>query len=173
MTKPEISQEPETPAFSDVPVGAWYAEAVAYVAGQGILQGTGRGKFSPDANLTRGMMMTLLARMAGVDTTGGKTWYEKALAWAVEEGISDGTHPEATITREQLATMLHRFAGEPAVEGDLSAFTDGEMVSAWAKEAVAWAVKAGILQGSGGKLRPQATATRAETAQLLWKLLSR
>lgn len=168
-SKPEISQEPETPAFSDVPVGAWYEKAVAYVAGQGILQGTGNGKFSPDANLTRGMMMTILARMAGVDTTGGKTWYEKALAWAVEQGISDGTHPEATITREQLATMLHRFAGEPAVEGDLSAFTDGEMVSAWAKEAVAWAVKAGILQGSGGKLRPQATATRAETAQLLWK----
>lgn len=169
VTKPEISQEPETPAFSDMPVGAWYEAAVAYVAGEGILQGTGNGKFSPNTNLTRGMMMTLLARMAGVDTTGGKTWYEKALAWAVEEGISDGTHPEATITREQLATMLHRFAGEPAAEGDLSAFTDGEMVSAWAKEAVAWAVKAGILQGSGGKLRPQATATRAETAQLLWK----
>lgn len=169
VTKPEISQEPEDPSFSDVPVGAWYEAAVAYVAGEGILQGTGNGKFSPNTNLTRGMMMTILARMAGVDTTGGKTWYEKALAWAVEQGISDGTHPEATITREQLATMLHRFAGEPAVEGDLSAFTDGEMVSAWAKEAVAWAVKAGILQGSGGKLRPQATATRAETAQLLWK----
>lgn len=168
-SKPEISQEPETPAFSDVPVGAWYEKAVAYVAGQGILQGTGNGKFSPDANLTRGMMMTILARMAGVDTTGGKTWYEKALAWAVEQGISDGTHPEATITREQLATMLHRFAGEPAAEGDLSAFTDDKTVSPWAKEAVAWAVKAGILQGSGGKLRPQATATRAETAQLLWK----
>ena len=168
-TKPEISQEPETPAFSDVPVGAWYEKAVAYVAGQGILQGTGNGKFSPNTNLTRGMMMTILARMAGVDTTGGKTWYEKALAWAVEEGISDGTHPDATITREQLVTMLHRFAGKPVAEGNLSAFTDGEMVSAWAKEAVAWAVKAGILQGSGGKLRPQATATRAETAQLLWK----
>lgn len=170
-TKPEISQEPEAPSFSDVPVGAWYAEAVAYVAGQGILQGTGNGKFSPDANLTRGMMMTILARMAGVDTTGGKTWYEKALAWAVEEGISDGTHPEATITREQLVTMLHRFAGKPATEGDLSAFTDGAAVSPWAKEAVIWAVEAGILQGSGGKLRPQATATRAETAQLLWKYL--
>lgn len=173
VTKPEISQEPETPSFSDVPVGAWYAEAVAYVAGQGILQGTGNGKFSPDANLTRGMMMTILARMAGVDTTGGKTWYEKALAWAVEEGISDGTHPEATITREQLVTMLHRFAGEPAAEGDLSAFTDGKTVSPWAKEAVIWAVEAGILQGSDGKLRPQAAATRAETAQLLWKHLSR
>ena len=169
VTKPEISQEPETPSFSDVPVGAWYEAAVAYVAGQGILQGTGNGKFSPNTNLTRGMMMTLLARMAGVDTTGGKTWYEKALAWAVEEGISDGTHPEATITREQLVTMLHRFAGKPATEGDLSAFTDGAAVSPWAKEAMIWAVEAGILQGSGGKLRPQATATRAETAQLLWK----
>lgn len=173
VTKPEISQEPETPAFSDVPVGAWYEAAVAYVAGEGILQGTGNGKFSPNTNLTRGMMMTILARMAGVDTTGGKTWYEKALAWAVEQGISDGTHPEATITREQLVTMLHRFAGKPAAEGDLSAFTDGKTVSPWAKEAVIWAVEAGILQGSGGKLRPQATATRAETAQLLWKLLSR
>lgn len=169
VTKPEISQEPEDPSFSDVPVGAWYEAAVAYVAGEGILQGTGNGKFSPNTNLTRGMMMTLLARMAGVDTTGGKTWYEKAQAWAVEEGISDGTHPEATITREQLVTMLHRFAGKPVAEGNLSAFTDGEMVSAWAKEAAIWAVEAGILQGSGGKLRPQATATRAETAQLLWK----
>lgn len=169
VTKPEISQEPETPAFSDVPVGAWYEAAVAYVAGEGILQGTGNGKFSPNTNLTRGMMMTLLARMAGVDTTGGKTWYEKALAWAVEQGISDGTHPEATITREQLVTMLHRFAGKPVAEGDLSAFTDDKTVSPWAKEAVIWAVEAGILQGSGGKLRPQATATRAETAQLLWK----
>ena len=172
-TKPETSQEPEAPAFSDVPVGAWYEEAVAYVAGQGILQGTGTGKFSPDTNLTRGMMMTLLARMAGVDTTGGKTWYEKALTWAVAQGISDGTRPEATITREQLVTMLYRFAGAPAAEGDLSAFTDGEAVSTWAREAAIWAVEAGILQGSGGKLRPQDAATRAETAQLLWKYLQR
>ena len=172
-TKPETSQEPEAPAFSDVPVGAWYEEAVAYVAGQGILQGTGTGKFSPDTNLTRGMMMTLLARMAGVDTTGGKTWYEKALTWAVAQGISDGTRPEATITREQLVTMLYRFAGAPVAEGDLSAFTDGEAVSTWAREAAIWAVEAGILQGSGGKLRPQDAATRAETAQLLWKYLQR
>lgn len=171
-TKPETSQEPEETSFSDVSVGAWYEEAVAYVAGQGILQGTGGGKFSPDTNLTRGMMMTILARMDGVDTTGGKTWYEKALVWAMEQGISDGTHPESAITREQLVTMLHRYAGAPAAEGDLSAFTDGETVSPWAKEAAIWAVEVGILQGSGGKLRPQDTATRAETAQLLWKLLN-
>lgn len=81
------------------------------------MNGTGQG-FDPDGTVTRGTLMTILARMDGVDTAGGRTWYEKGMAWAVSAGVSDGANPEGVITREQAAVMLYRYAGSPAVSGD-------------------------------------------------------
>lgn len=166
----EPSEKPEAFAYSDVAETAWYAEAVQYVAETGLMRGTGAGCFSPEAPVTRAMMMTILARMAGVNTDGGKTWYEKALAWAVEAGISDGSNPAEAITREQLAAMLYRRAGSPAVEAELTGFADAEAVSAWAEDAAVWAVQSGLINGIGGNFVPQGTATRAQVAAMLWRM---
>mgnify|MGYP002282503641 CR=1 FL=1 len=91
--------------FSDVPATHWAYGAVNYVVGEGLFNGTSDTTFSPDVPMTRAMFYTVLARLDGVDTTGGATWYEKAMAWAVAEGITDGTNPQGTLTREQLAAM--------------------------------------------------------------------
>ena len=157
--------------FSDLSSTAWYHNAVDYVVANGIMNGTGDGStFSPYLNMTRAMMMTILARMSGVDTSTGSTWYEVGMKWAVENGISDGTNPNADISREQLITMLYRYAGSPAVSSNnyLSVYSDGSSVSEWAKDAMNWAVSNGILQGKGnGTLDPQGLATRVEVAQIL------
>ena len=157
--------------FSDLNAADWYHNAVDYVVANGIMNGTGNGStFSPYMNMTRAMMMTILARMSGVDTSTGSTWYEVGMKWAVENGISDGTNPNADISREQLITMLYRYAGSPAVSSNnyLNAFSDGAKVSDWAKDAMNWAVSTGILQGKGnGTLDPQGLATRVEIAQIL------
>ncbi|MEQ2455772.1 discoidin domain-containing protein [Flavonifractor hominis] len=164
--------EPETPAFSDVPATHWASEAVDYVVSEGLFNGTSDTTFSPDASMTRAMFFTVLARLDGVDTTGGATWYEKAMAWAVAEGITDGTNPEATITREQLAVMLYRYAGSPATEGSLTGFADAASVSSWAQDAMEWAVAEGILTGKNGSaLDPQGTASRAEVATMLMRFV--
>src|SRR5699024_8015221 len=100
----------------------WYAEAVSYVTEQGIMTGVGSGQFSPDTSVTRAMVWTVLARMAGEDTDGGATWYAKAQSWSMETGVSDGTSPTGSITREQLAAMLYRFEGSSAVSSNLDAY---------------------------------------------------
>lgn len=156
--------------FSDLDTSTWYHTAVDYVLANGIMKGTGDGNtFSPAINLTRGMMMTMLARLDGVDTEGGGIWYEKGMEWAVAEGVSDGTQPNGEITREQVVTMLYRFVGSPAVSGDyLTTFSDGHKVSSWAKDAMNWAITNGIIKGKGNNtLDPQGTATRVEVAQIL------
>lgn len=120
------------------------------------MNGTGQG-FDPDGTVTRGTLMTILARMDGVDTAGGRTWYEKGMAWAVSAGVSDGANPEGVITREQAAVMLYRYAGSPAVSGDgLSQFPDGDQVAHWASRGMALGGGRRSVPGRGPGLDPQA-----------------
>ena len=157
----------ESKSYSDVKTGDWYADAVKYVSDKGLMSGTGSDKFAPSATTTRAMLMTVLARYAGEDTTGGATWYEKSMEWAKAKGVSDGTNPNANITREQLVTMLYRYAGSPKADGKLDSFSDAASVSTYAADAMQWAVANGIVNGSNGKLNPQDNATRAEVAAIL------
>ena len=147
----------------------WYADAVQYVADKGLMSGTGSGSFSPNVPTTRAMLMTVLARYAGEDTTGGATWYEKGMNWAKANGVSDGTDPNANITREQLVTMLYRCAGSSAADGSLTAFADNATVNPYAVSAMQWAAANGIVNGSNGRLNPQNNATRAEVAAILMR----
>ncbi len=159
----------ESKSYSDVKTGDWYADAVKYVSDKGLMSGTGSDKFAPSATTTRAMLMTVLARYAGEDTTGGATWYEKSMEWAKAKGVSDGTNPNANITREQLVTMLYRYAGSPKADGKLDSFSDAASVSTYAADAMQWAVANGIVNGSNGKLNPQDNATRAEVAAILMR----
>ena len=159
--------------FDDVSDNAWYASAVRYAVKNGLMNGTGTGKFSPAASTTRGMVMTILARMAGADTS-GTPWYAAGMNWAKANGVSDGTNTTASVTREQLVTMLFRYAAAHGMEAvtleeNLSRFTDKASVSAWAVPAMNWAVGQGLIEGSNGLLRPQANASRAEVAVILMR----
>ena len=115
------------------------------------------------------MLMTVLARYAGEDTTGGATWYEKGMNWAKAKGVSDGTNPEVNITREQLVTMLYRYVGSPKANGSLDSFSDAASVNSYAANAMQWAVANGIVNGLNGKLNPQNNATRAQVAAILMR----
>ena len=162
-------QPAQNVSFDDVKPTEWYADAVRCVVEKGLMSGTGTDAFSPDGTTTRGMLMTILARYAGADTTGGASWYEKGMAWAQSAGISDGRAPEAGITREQLVTMLYRYADVPEAGGTLDAFTDADTVSAYAVDAMRWAAANGIVNGSHGRLNPQGNATRAQVAAMLMR----
>ena len=160
-------------SFKDVPQNSWFAGAVQYVTSNSLMNGTSTNAFSPNATMSRGMLMTVLARYAGESTEGGTVWYEKGMNWAKNKGISDGSAPNANITREQLAAMLYRYAGEPDGAADLSVYTDAGSVSAYAEKAVQWCVKNGILTGkTSSTLAPKATATRAECAAMLQRFAS-
>ena len=160
-------------SFRDVAQNSWFASAVQYVTSSSLMNGTSTTAFSPSATMSRGMLMTVLARYAGESTEGGTVWYEKGMNWAKSKGISDGSAPNRNITREQLAAMLYRYAGEPDGAADLSAYTDAGSVSAYAEKAVQWCVKNGILTGKASStLAPKATATRAECAAMLQRFAS-
>ena len=160
-------------SFRDVPQNSWFASAVQYVTSNSLMNGTSTTAFSPNASMSRGMLMTVLARYAGESTEGGTVWYEKGMNWAKNKGISDGSAPNRNITREQLAAMLYRYAGEPDGAADLSAYADAGSVSAYAEKAVQWCVKNGILTGkTSSTLAPKATATRAECAAMLQRFAS-
>lgn len=160
-------------SFKDVPQNSWFAGAVQYVTSNSLMNGTSTTAFSPSATMSRGMLMTVLARYAGESTEGGTVWYEKGMNWAKSKGVSDGSAPNRNITREQLAAMLYRYAGEPDGAADLSAYTDAGSVSAYAEKAVQWCVKNGILTGkTSSTLAPKATATRAECAVMLQRFAS-
>lgn len=176
----ETPVEPETPVvpasekFTDVVKGSWYEDGVTYVTNKGLFQGTSEGVFAPQNNMTRAMLMTVLARLDGQDTEGGETWYSKAMDWAKEQGVSDGAQPSANVTREQLVVMLYRYAGEPEGQSYLNVFTDGGNVSAWAQTAMEWAVANGILTGKDGqRLDPQGTATRGEVAAVIQRFVEK
>lgn len=162
-------QPAQNVSFADVKPTEWYADAVRCVVEKGLMSGTGTDAFSPDGTTTRGMLMTILARYAGADTTGGASWYEKGMAWAQSAGISDGRAPEAGITREQLVTMLYRYADVPEAGGTLDAFADADTVSAYAVDAMRWAAANGIVNGSHGRLNPHGNATRAQVAAMLMR----
>lgn len=149
----------------------WAKDAVEFASSRELFNGVGNDAFGPDLSMTRGMVGTVLARLAGADTAGGETWYAKGTVWAVENGISDGTNPEQPVTREQLAAMLYRYAGSPAVSGELG-FDDADSISAWARDAVRWCVDNGILNGVGGnRMTPQDLARRGQVAAMLMRFL--
>lgn len=156
--------------FADVLQGSWYEPAVAFVVKQDLFHGVDEAHFDPNGTMTRAMLVTVLARLDGVDTTGGDTWYQKGIDWAMAQGISDGTMPESNVTREQMVTMLYRYSKAVRNGGDLNAFVDAASVSDWAVDAVNWAVAQGILKGDDhARLDPNGNATRAEAATILMR----
>ena len=157
--------------FTDVAEGDWFYDYVEYVYENGLMDGTSDTTFEPNANMTRAMVWAILARIDG-ETVTGAAWATDARAWAMAEGVSDGTDPNGLVTREQLATMLWRYAGEPASSYSLSAFTDADSVSGYAATAMAWAVEHGIITGvTDTTIEPQGTATRAQCAAMLMRFV--
>lgn len=195
-TRPIFANSDNCPskAFSDLDADAWYHEGVDYALTNGLMNGVGGGKFEPDGQLTRAQLVTVLYRAAGEPDTGKQVnpftdvaddaWYTKAVIWAANNGIVNGVAkntfaPDDSITREQIAAMLYRYAGaEAAKEDKLSAFPDAAKVSDWAKEALNWAVASGLINGVAdangtASLEPQATATRAQIATILMRWLEK
>ena len=170
---PEDPEEPEIPDFPfyDVNIRDWYYDAVYYVWEKGLMDGVDTHEFAPNATLTRAMVWTIIARAEGVDTTGGSSWYAKAQEWVVAKGISDGENPSAAITRQEMVTMLYRLAGEPTVSGSITA-PDAASVSAWASDAMVWAMNIGLIEGDeNGAVTPTATATRAQAAAIFMRYI--
>lgn len=179
--------------FTDVPNGAhWAHRGIDFALEQGLFNGTGKTTFSPDAPMTRAMLVTVLWRYAGQPEEGElsfsdvaeNVWYAKAVAWAAHNGVVNGVgkdrfHPEGKITREQLATILYRYAQSQDIstedQADLSSFPDGPSVSGYATQALSWAVAqeliTGSKQGSTLYLRPQGEATRAQVASILMRFI--
>ena len=175
-SKPKDDKPTTGSSFTDVPAGSWYEEAVNYVHEKGLMNGTSSNAFSPNANTTRGMIVTILARVEGVNTN-GTPWYAAGQKWAMDNGISDGTNMPGVITREQLATILYRYAKQKGYDVSKSAaltgFSDADKVSGYAAEAMQWAVAEGLLQGSNGKLNPRGSATRAQVATILMRFMEK
>lgn len=150
--------------------GHWAQDGVDFATAHELFSGTSATTFAPDSPMTRAMLMTVLARFDGEDTVGGSVWYEKGMAWAVANGVSDGTDPDGSITREQLATMLYRYMGAPGTGGSIDYFTDSANVSGYAVDAMRWSVETGLISGMGdGSLNPQGNATRAQVAVILMR----
>ena len=165
----------ETLPFADVNANSWYYSGVKYAYKNGLMNGTGTGKFSPNADTTRGMIVTMLARLEGVSTS-GTPWYAAGQKWAMDAGISDGTNMTGAITREQLAAILFRYAKQKGYDVsrsvELNGFVDAAQVSNYATEAMQWAVANGLIQGSNNKLSPKATASRAQVATILMRFMA-
>ena len=178
--------------FTDVRSNDWFYEDVEYVYNESIMNGTGSNKFSPNADLTRGMLVTILYRIENEPTAGkadmfgdvsSSQWYTKAVAWAAENGIVNGYSngnfgPNDPITREQLATILYRYTkfkggNVETSRNYLSKFTDGDTVSEYAVDAMNWAVACGLINGTGDKLMPTARASRAQVAAIIHRYLTR
>ena len=156
-------------SFYDLDASRWYHEAIDWAYSLGLMNGTTKSTFGPNAAATRAQTWTMLARIAGQDTRRSSTWYEVGQKWAMNLGITDGTNPMGSLTREQLAAMLYRYVGSPAVNGTLT-FTDSANVSTWARNAMIWAVQNGILDGVGGnRLNPKGTTTRAQAAAIFMR----
>ena len=178
--------------FADVSSSDWFYNDVRYVYEKGIMDGTGADRFSPNAPLTRAMIVTILYRMAGSPSVSGSSdftdvaagkWFAKAVAWAAANGIVNGYGsglfgPNDPVTREQLAAILYRYAvygGMTAVtlEENLGSFADTAQLSAYAIQAMNWAVGQGLINGSGSNLVPKAQATRAQVAAIIHRYLER
>lgn len=151
----------------------WSRDEVNFVAARELFNGVGGNQFGVSQPMTRGMVNTVLARLADVDTTPGQgqAWYEVGTDWAKKNGISDGTDPTAPVTREQLATLLYRYAGSPSVSGTLHA-ADAASVSDYAEDALLWANQNGIVNGVGSNtIAPKDNAQRAQVAAMLARYL--
>ena len=151
----------------------WSRDEVNFVASRDIFNGVGNNLFGVSQPMTRGMVNTVLARLAGIDTTpkNGQKWYEVGTEWAKSKGITDGTTPEASVTREQLATLLYRFYGSPTISGTLR-FADAGTVNAYAQDALLWATQNGIMNGVGNNcVAPSADAQRAQVAAMMARYL--
>lgn len=178
--EPEQSDTPDEPdiSYDDVSADAWYCDAVEYVSKNGIMNGMGESVFQPDATMNRAMIWTMLARLDGADTEGGDSWYSVGQEWAVGAGVSDGADPMGDVTREQLITMLYRYAvykGQDVSVGEetnILSYADADQVSEWAISAFQWACGAGIIEGDDdASLSPQANTTRAEAAAILMRFI--
>lgn len=178
--------------FDDVQEDDWYYDAVKYVYEQELFSGTGDGLFTPNGEMNRAMLVTVLWRMSGMPQTTEQSkfedvemdaWYAQSVAWAAENGVVSGITetsfaPTQPLTREQIAAMLHRYhtkvLGESAESGALTDFPDGDAVSGWAVESVGWATREGIITGrEGGYIQPTEPATRAEVAIMLMRYLDK
>ncbi len=173
----QLPQNPnagETLPFADVNANSWYYSGVKFAYEKGLMNGTGNGTFSPNADTTRGMIVTMLARLEGVSTS-GTPWYAAGQKWAMDAGISDGTNMTGAITREQLAAILFRYAKQKGYDVgksvELNGFADANTVSTYATDAMRWAVASGLIQGSNSKLSPKATASRAQVATILMRFM--
>ena len=174
-------------SFTDVKEGDWFYEAVQFAVQYDMMNGTGSNRFQPDNLLSRSMIATILWRLEGSPTgssahftdVSGSMWYAEAVNWAASNGLVNGYGnstfgPEDSITREQMAAILYRYAQfkgyDDTVQGNLSDFTDGGQTSDWAEDAVVWAVNNGLLTGKGGSLLDaKGSATRAEAAAILMR----
>lgn len=176
-------------AYTDLDRNGWYHEYVDWALKNGVMNGVGGGLFEPNGETTRAMLVMVLYRMAGAPDMAGRessftdvsadSWYGAAVIWASENGIVNGVggglfDPDASLTREQMAMMLYRFAGylgsNTEKRADLSAYGDADAVSAAAQDAMAWAVAEGLVNGrSAAELAPKAGATRAELATILFR----
>ncbi len=157
-------------AFTDVDDSVWSKPAIEFAASHGLFMGVTADRFGRQTDMTREMLMTVIARLNNADTSGDAL--AKGMKWAVENGVSDGSAPKSKITREQIVTMLYRNAGKPEVKADsaaLNGFKDANSVSSYAKDAMIWAVENGIINGMGdtGMLAPRANATREQVAQMM------
>lgn len=158
--------------FADVPNTHWAFDAINFVVDKKIFTGTSETTFSPESSMTRAMILTVLARLDGVDTSVGNTWYETGVNWAKENGISDGENLNSTLTREQLITMLYRYAGSPKTEASEKTFFDSSDISSWAVDAMNWGVSTGLISGmSDNHIYPQQTANRAQVATILMRYI--
>lgn len=186
--KPASKPEVKLP-FTDVSTSDWFYDDVAFVYENGLFSGTDSRSFSPNASMTRAMLVTVLYRLEGEPTVTGRSsftdvrsgaYYEKSVIWAAANGIVTGTDstsfsPDAKVTREQLAAILYRYAQYRKLDTDASAklnsFTDADSVSAYASEALGWAVSEGLINGASGKLMPKGDATRAQVAAILHRFV--
>lgn len=186
--KPASKPEVKLP-FTDVSTSDWFYDDVAFVYKNGLFSGTDSRSFSPNASMTRAMLVTVLYRLEGEPTVTGRSsftdvrsgaYYEKSVIWAAANGIVTGTDstsfsPDAKVTREQLAAILYRYAQYRKLDTDVSAklnsFTDADSVSAYASEALGWAVSEGLINGASGKLMPKGDATRAQVAAILHRFV--
>lgn len=198
---PETPAQPETPAvpeqpevslpFTDVSAGDWFHDAVRYVYGEGMMNGTSATLFSPNQTTTRGMIVTILYRLEGEPAAGAAAfadvpagqWYSGAVAWAAANGIAGGYGdgrfgPGDTVTREQIAAILYRYTafkgGDTSARADMGAYRDAGEISPYALDALRWAVAQGVVSGYGeGRLGPREPASRAQLAQMLMNYLEK
>ena len=187
-TKPASDSKPKPP-FTDVSTSDWFYSDVMFVYENGLFSGTDSRSFSPNASMTRAMLVTVLYRLEGEPVGTGSSsfsdvrsgsYYEKAVAWAAANGIVTGTgstsfSPDAKVTREQLAAILYRYAQYKKLDTDagakLDSFSDAGNVSGYASEALSWTVSEGLINGASGRLMPKGDATRAQVAAILHRFV--